>query len=235
MSPPQPSPFLLLHGAFRGGWAWRHVRPLLTSAGHDVYAPSLPGAGERVGELGRVLSLDVWVDEMVRLVEAEDLTDLVLVGHSQAGIVTTGLAARLPERIRALVHLDAGVPKPGERAIDLGPGGGGGTEPPRSLQVPPRPLVAGVDMDSITAAWVNDRLTPTPVGPSLDPVAAVPDSVPQHFFFCAGTPEEYPSTVTRARLEQQGAPFAVLDCGHDAPLTAPELVAGLLLEVVGSG
>lgn len=239
MSPERPSPFLLLHGAFRGGWAWQRVRPALTAAGHDVYAPSLPGAGERVGELGRVLSLDVWVDEMVGLVESEDLTDLVLVGHSQAGIVTTGLAARLPERIRGLVHLDAAVPKPGERAIDLGPGGGGGAEPPRSLQVAPRPLVVGepgaAGMDAETVAWVNARLTPTPVGPSLDPVPAVPASVPQEHYFCAGTPPGYPSTVTRARLESEGVTFTVLDCGHDAPLTVPGLVADLLLGAAGRG
>ena len=226
-------PFLLLHGAFRGGWAWQRVRTVLSTSGHDVYAPSLPGAGERVGELDRVQSLDVWVEEMVGLIEAEDLSDLVLVGHSQAGIVTPGIAARVPGRIRALVHLDAAVPRPGERAVDLGPQGG--AQPPRTFQVPPRPLVAGGDLDAVTAEWITDRLTPTPVGPSLDAVAAVPGGVAEHYVFCSGTPAGYPSTVTRARLEAEGRPFTEIDCGHDAPLTAPQLVADLLIEIARNG
>lgn len=235
-----PRAFLLLHGAFRGGWAWHRVRGLLSAAGHAVYAPSLPGAGERVGELGRVQSLDVWVEEMEALVVAEDLRGFVLVGHSQAGIVTTALAARVPDRIHRLVHLDAALPRPGERAIDLGPGGAEPPRtPPRTLQVPPRPLVAGelgaADMDAETVGWVNARLTPTPVGPSLDPVPAVPASVPQEHYFCSGTPPGYPSTLTRARLEAEGVGFTVLDCGHDAPLTAPGLVSELLLGAAGKG
>lgn len=232
MSATRPrAPFLLLHGAFRGGWAWQRVRPQLVAAGHDVYAPSLPGAGERVGELDRVLSLDVWVDEVAALVVAEDLHDVVLVGHSQAGIVTASLASRMPERLHSVVHLDAAVPRPGERAIDLGPGAG--AEPPRTMKVPARPLVPAGDLDEATAAWVNERLTATPVGPSLDPVPAVPAEVDQHFYFCSGTPEGYPSTVTRARLDADGVEYVVLDCGHDAPLTAPRLVGELLLEVAG--
>jgi len=226
------STFLLVHGAFRGGWAWQRVRPGLVAAGHDVHAPSLPGCGERRGEVGRVTSLDVWVDELEALVRAEDLGDVVLVGHSQGGIVTSALAARVPDRLRCLVHLDAAVPDPGERALDLGPALG--VEPPRDAVVPFRPLAAdpGLGLDEATARWVNERLSPTPVGPSLDPVPGVPDSVRQHHVFCSGTPEGYPSTVTRARLEERGSPYEVLDAGHDAPLTAPELVTDLLLRLV---
>lgn len=228
-----PSTFLLLHGAFRGGWAWDRVTPLLTAAGHEVHAPSLPGAGERVAEIGGVTHLDVWVEDVVEMVLAQGLSDVVVVGHSQAGLVTPGLAARLPDRIKALVHLDAAVPRPGERGVDLGPGGA--TAPPRDLQVPPRPLVPSDELDEATCRWVNDQLTPTPVGPSLDPVAAVPASVSQHFVFCAGTPDGYPSTVTRQRIVDEGIDHVVLDCGHDAPITAPGLVAELLLQFAASG
>ena len=226
------SPFLLVHGAFRGGWAWQRVRPALVAAGHDVHAPSLPGCGERAGEVGRVRSLDVWVDELEALVLAEDLHDVALVGHSQGGLVTTALAARLPERLRCLVHLDAAVPDPGERALDLGPETN--VEPPREAVVPFRPLSADpvAGLDAATASWVNARLTATPVGPSLDPVPAVPDGVRQHHVFCAGTPAGYPSTVTRDRLDRRGVGYEVLDAGHDAALTAPDLVADLLLRLV---
>lgn len=228
------SPFLLVHGAFRGGWAWRRLRPTLVEAGHDVYAPSLRGCGERRHELTRVTSLDVWVDELEALVVSEDLRDLVLVGHSQGGIVTSALAARLPDRLRCVVHLDAAVPDPGERALDLGPAGL--PEPPRETVVAPRPLVPGegaaTDLDAETAHWVNERLSPTPVGPSLDPVPAVPSGVPQVYVFCSGTPTGYPSTVTRARLDERAVAYRVLEAGHDAAITSPQLVADLLLDLV---
>lgn len=224
--------FVLVHGAFRGGWAWRRVRPALVAAGHDVYAPSLVGAGERVGELARVTSLDVWVDDLHDLFVAEDLTDVVLVGHSQGGIVTTALAARVPGRLRAIVHLDAALPAPGERAIDLGPPGL--EPPPRGESVAPRPPVVDEWTDAATAAWTAARLTPTPVGPSLDPVPTIPPQVPQHHWFCTGTPQGYPSWTTRRRLDEAGIGYGLLESGHDAPLCAPDLVTTLLLDVAGT-
>jgi len=226
------SVFLLVHGAFRGGWAWQRVRPHLVAAGYDVHAPSLLGAGERSSYAGQVRGLDSWVDDLAALVLAEDLRDVVLVGHSQGGLVTTALAARLPERLRCVVHLDAAVPRPGERGIDLL--GAPAVDPARDLVVPPRPLVAGDDLDERTAAWMNARLCGTPVAPSLDPVPAVPAEVLQVFAFCAGTPEGYPSRVTRDRRAAAGESDVLLECGHDAPMTAPDLVAALLLAAARS-
>lgn len=223
--------FLLVHGAFRGGWAWRRVRSGLVAAGADVRAPSLVGAGERVAELDRVTSLDVWVDDLEAYVRAEDLHDVVLVGHSQGGLVTTSLAARVPERVRALVHLDAAVPDPGETALDLLPGN---VTPPRTATVPPSPPTPDAWTSVEIVDWVAPRLTPTPVGPSLDPVPGVPDQVAQHFVFCEGTPAGYPSTVTRERCDARGVAYEVLPAGHDAPLTRPDLVVELLLRVGGA-
>ncbi|NPC97682.1 alpha/beta fold hydrolase [Nocardioides sp. zg-DK7169] len=221
------SVFVLVHGAFRGGWAWRRVRPLLVAAGYDVHAPSLLGAGERAAYVGDVRGLDSWVDDLEALVVVEDLRDVVLVGHSQGGLVTTALAARIPHRLRCVVHLDAAVPRPGERAIDLL--GAGGPVPERGAVVAPRPLEAGGDLDEESVAWMNARLCATPVAPSLDPVPAVPAQVPQVFAFCARTPDGYPSRVTQARRAAAGECDVVLDCGHDAPMSAPGLVAQLLL------
>lgn len=224
--------FLLVHGAFRGGWAWRRVRAGLQAAGAEVHTPSLAGAGERVAELDRVTSLDVWVDDLEALVHSEDLHELVVVGHSQGGLATTSLAARVPERIRALVHLDAAVPDPGERALDLLPGN---VTPPRTATVPPSWPTPDAWTAADVAEWMGPRLTPTPVGPSLDPVPGVPDRVAQHFVFCEGTPPGYPSTVTRERCDARGVPYEVLAAGHDAPLTRPDLVVDLLLGVAASG
>lgn len=224
--------FVLVHGAFRGGWGWSRVRPLLHAAGHEVHAPSLIGAGEHVGLLDRVSGLDVWVDQIAGLLEAEDLSDVVLVGHSQGGLVTTSVAARRPERIGLVVHLDAPVPLPGERAVDLA--GTPAQLPPREAIIAARPIPAGSgEYDDATAAWVSARLTPSPMAPALDPVPAMPGGIPQLFVFCTRTPPGYPSTYTQARLDAEGTPYLLLDSGHDAPIAAPQAVADLLLDVAG--
>ncbi len=215
--------FVLIHGAFRGGWAWRQVRTLLEAAGHEVYAPSLLGCGELAASADRVTGLDVWVDQVTALLEHEDLADVVLVGHSQGGMITSAVAATAPHRIAHLAYLDAGVPQPGERAVDLS--AGAAELPPRETLIPARPLEAAGDLDEATAAWASARLTPVPFAPSLDPAPAPIAAVPARFAFCAGTPVGYPSQMTRARMEAADSPYDVLDTHHDAPLTRPDLVA----------
>ncbi|MBM9459168.1 alpha/beta hydrolase [Nocardioides sp. zg-536] len=220
--------FVLVHGAFRGGWAWRRVRPLLLAAGHDVHAPSLLGSGEHAAHLGAVSGLQVWVDQVSRLLELEDLYDVVLVGHSQGGLVTTGVAAAVPERIGLLVHLDAALPLPGQRAVDLL--GAPAALPARETHVPPQPAAAAGEHDPATAAWLDARTTASPVAVALDPVVAVPPQVREMHAFCSQTPEGYPSRAVRARLDAAGTSYRLLVAGHDAPLSAPELVAELLLD-----
>lgn len=215
------STFVLVHGAFRGGWSWRRVRPRLVAAGHDVYAPTLDG---------EALGLATWVDQLVGLLETEDLLDVVLVGHSLGGVVVREVAVRVPGRLRRLVYLDAAVPDPGERAVDVAPAPpDDALLPPRDTQIPPRPLSAGGDLDEPTASWLNDRLVPTPFGPSLDPASAGEPTVPASYVFFADTPPAYPSETTRARLDVRGTPYDVVDGGHDGPLTRPDAVADLLL------
>lgn len=211
--------FVLIHGAFRGGWSWSRVRPLLAAAGHDVHAPSLLGCGELAPYADRVTGLDVWVDQVAGLLEHEDLDDVVLVGHSMGGVITTAVAAEHPKRIAQLAYLDAAVPRPGERAVDVG--GVPAELPPRDTLIPATPIEGD--------AWSSARLTPTPLAPSLDPVPEPTAEVPARYAFCSGTPDFYPSAATRSRLDADGRSYDVLDAGHDAPLTAPEAVASWLL------
>lgn len=207
--------FVLVHGAFRGGWAWDRVRPLLEAAGHQVRTPTLRATAT---------GLDEWVAQV-----ADELADdTVLVGHSQGGVVVREVAVRQAGRIQHLVYLDAAVPDPGERAVDLGPGTPAQL-PPRETVVPARPLAAGDDLDEATAAWMNERLAPVPLAPSLDPVSAAVPTAPATYVFCTGTPAAYPCGTTRARLDARATPYALIDAGHDAPLTRPDLVAEHLL------
>ena len=110
--------FVLVHGAWHGGWCWRFVRPLLEQAGHRVYAPSLTGLGERRHLARDDIDLDTHITDVVSLIEMEDLREVVLVGHSYGGMVITGAADRAHEPIARLVYLDAFVPEDGKCALD---------------------------------------------------------------------------------------------------------------------
>ena len=115
-SDPDPRPIVLVPGACLGGWAWQEVAARLRALGHDVYPVTLTGLGERVHLATREVDLETHIDDVVNLLDYEDLSDAVLVGHSYAGVVVTAVADRRPERLRAVVYLDTG-PLPGGRAI----------------------------------------------------------------------------------------------------------------------
>ena len=110
---------VIVHGAWGGSWAFRRVDRLLRAKGFDVYRPSLTGLGERV-HLGSVdVGLSTHVEDVVNAIIFEDLRDVVLVGHSYGGMVISGVADRMPDRIRRLVYLDAFVPEDGESVVGI--------------------------------------------------------------------------------------------------------------------
>src|SRR5262249_26149169 len=106
--------FVLVHGAWHGGWCWRDVVPHLTAKGHRVFTPTLTGLGERAHLLGREVNMTTHIEDVVGLLEAEELTDVVLCGHSYGGMVITGAAARAKGRLKQLVYLDSAVVEDGE-------------------------------------------------------------------------------------------------------------------------
>ena len=104
------STFVLIHGGWHGGWVWDRVAPLLEAQGHTVHTPTLTGLGERHHLAHAVSGPMVHVADIVQLIEWRDLRNVILVGHSYAGLLITGVASEIPERIRHLVYLDAFVP-----------------------------------------------------------------------------------------------------------------------------
>lgn len=111
--------FMLVHGAFHGGWCWKKVLPLLRAVGHEVFTPTLTGLGERAHLLTPTTNLQTHVQDVTAALEYEDLSGVVLVGHSYGGMVITAVAERVPERLRHLVYLDALVPGDGQTLFDL--------------------------------------------------------------------------------------------------------------------
>ena len=113
--------FVLVHGAWAGGVVWRQLAPRLRKAGHEVYAPTLTGIGERKHLLSREIDLDTHIQDVIGVVEEEDLSDIVLVGYSYGGMVISGVADRVPEKVASLVYLDAFVPENGQSLLSLLP------------------------------------------------------------------------------------------------------------------
>lgn len=117
--PAEPKTFVVVHGAWGGGWAWKRVDSLLTARGHTVYRPTLTGLGERVHLGWPEVGLSTHVRDVVNTLAYEDLHDVVLVGHSYGGMVITGVADQAPDRVRHLVYLDAYLPESGESVLSL--------------------------------------------------------------------------------------------------------------------
>lgn len=220
---------MLLHGAFRGGWAWDRVAPLLRDTGHQVTTPTLLGCGERYSDAvrGTRVRLTDWVADVATVA----VPGAVLVGHSQGGVVA--LAAAAAVGAVHVVLLDAPMPPPGGCAADVIPAevvASYGPPPAPTDWVDPVPLqedpASGVTAELV--AWANPLLTPSPAGPAYDLVPTLPGSVRRTTVFFSRTPAYFPCGYTRAAMEESGEPYALLDAGHDAPLTHPELVAAAL-------
>jgi pimeloyl-ACP methyl ester carboxylesterase len=119
MSEARSRTFVLVHGAWHGGWCWRRVADRLTAAGHRVFTPTLTGLGERKHLMCASITLDTHVQDVCNLIRFEELSDICLVGHSYAGMVVSLVAEAMEDRISSFVFLDAFVPEDGETPLDL--------------------------------------------------------------------------------------------------------------------
>ena len=159
--------FVLVHGAWHGGWCYARVAALLRARGHRVFTPTLTGQGERAHLLSGSINLSTHIEDVLGVFRCERLTDVVLAGHSYGGMVITGVADRIPERIKALAYLDAFIPATGNRCstsifrpIRSGFSTGGRD---RGLTVP-APSAAYFGVNAADAATVDALATPHPIG-----------------------------------------------------------------------
>jgi pimeloyl-ACP methyl ester carboxylesterase len=111
--------YVLVHGGFHGGWCWARVAKLLRAEGHNVYAPSLTGLGDRAHLANASVNCSTHIQDIVNIIQYEQLNDVVLVGHSYGGFIIGGVADRIPEKIGTIVYLDAIVPTDGMTMLDI--------------------------------------------------------------------------------------------------------------------
>jgi pimeloyl-ACP methyl ester carboxylesterase len=221
------------------------VVPLLEAAGHLVFAPSLTGYGDRAHLLGPEVGLDTHVDDVVGLITEEALDDVVLVGHSYAGLVISSAANRIPERIAHLVYLDAMVPQDGESAVDVLPvtrelialaeqSESGWRVPPMPEQ--PAPLGLFGVTDPADVAWLRGMLSDQPVRCLQQPVRLdnpAVRAVPRTHIHNVGAMPEGVTHRPVPPLQPNGTPAQVweLPTGHDCMITMPGELSELLLEL----
>jgi pimeloyl-ACP methyl ester carboxylesterase len=231
------STFVLVHGAWHGGWVWQRVIPSLRGAGHEVHAPTLTGVSDRAHLISPSVGLSTHVQDVVALIEAHDLDDVVLVGHSYAGQVVTGVADRVPGRLARRVYLDAFAGRDGEAAIDLLPETVAGhyresvAGPGFGWLIPVRSLgVLGVT-EQADLEWLAPRLTPHPWLTYTEPLrlGGGGDRVPAAYVECVDWMRVFQPHAERAAA--LGWPVHHLATGHEAMVTAPKELAELLLAI----
>jgi pimeloyl-ACP methyl ester carboxylesterase len=237
--------FVLVHGAWHGGWCWRRVAQVLQLDHHKAFAVTLTGLGERAHLLSPAINLDTHINDVINLIEAEELHEVTLAVHSYAGMIGTAVADRMGGRLKHLVYVDAVVPQPGESWSSTHDAA---TQQKRMVSAqaspcfsfpPPDPEVFG--LQGADHDWVQRRQTPHPGNTYQAPldfdvkrVAAVPRT----FVSCTAPAL---ATITPSRLRARDPKFwggawlpnsRVVDLatGHDPMVTEPAALAHILLE-----
>lgn len=238
MKQTKPATFVLVHGAWHGGWCWKKLTPLLRAAGHEVFVPTLTGMGERSHLINPQINLDTHIQDITNVLEYEDLHNVILVGHSYGGMVIAGVAAKAGERLAQLVYLDAFLPDNGKALQDYAPplaelvdAQGAGWRLSSAWMGTPTEMF-GVK-NSVDLAWVTPRLGDQPYKTFTQPVqlATNPDKALKHTYIhlTKGPPFE----EAAGRAKKQGFRFYELfAAGHDAMVTQPKELAKILFELV---
>jgi pimeloyl-ACP methyl ester carboxylesterase len=229
--------FVLIHGAWHGGWAWRRVADRLRARGHVAFTPTLTGLGERVHLLQPGINASLHIADVLGLVRFEQLDDFVLVGHSYGGCVVSGLAEALPNAIRSIVFLDAFIPDNGDATIDL-------VQPAvqqvirdalaRGETTVPVRDAAAFKVNEKDRAWVDALATPQPIGTMTEKLTltGARERIPKKTYIRAsGYPNvSFDKAYARVKGDRTWRTYEV-PCGHDVMIDEPDRLTEILLEV----
>lgn len=230
------STFVLVHGAWHGSWCWKRVRAALQNLGHEVFTPTLSGVGERSHLLSRNVNLETHIQDVVNLVQWEELNGVVLCGHSYGGAVISGAADRVPERIAALVYLDAFVLNHGQSVHDVLPPAQrqmqleGVEKLGEGWKVPPIPAEV-FNVNSQDAAWVNRQCTMQPLATFQQPLSLTGkiDQIRNVTFIQAAGFGGGPFAPFYQSSQARGWKTHQVACGHDVMLDRPDELTQLLV------
>ena len=230
--------FVLVHGAWHGGWCWKKVSPLLKAAGHEVYTPTLTGLGERSHLLAKEIDLELHIQDIVSVLIYEDLSDVTLIGHSYGGMVITGVADKEKKRVNHVVYLDAFLPENGKSLQDyvsikfdeMAKATGNGWQ---------IALVGGSlrglgikENDDIN--WMTPRVGPQPLKTFTQPLhlsGLFDEKLKKTYIQLTDDRPHFNDSVTRARSHGFQV-YSMLSGGHDAMITRPAALAKLFNNMV---
>ncbi len=235
--------FVFAHGSWHGGWCWRRVADRLRAQGHRAFTPSYTGMGDRAHLLSRDITIETFVQDVAEVLVTEELSEVILVGHSFGGVSISGVADRMPEKIRHLVYLDAVVlesgktafsnypPKDVEERIAASNRANGGLAVPNPKTLPPS---WGFTEGTCDYAWVTRRITPTPLRAymtALDLRAPVGNELPKTYIHC-NKPDNPVIEGSRALVKSwSGWNWIDFPGPHDSMITQPDEIVKLLLQV----
>ncbi len=232
------STYVLVHGAWHGGWCYKRVAQMLRKAGHEVYTPTLTGLGERSHLMSPAVTLETHVQDIVNVIRWEELSDVVLAGHSYGGMVITGVADKIPDKIRSLVYLDAFVPASGQAVTDFLPpellGGMRDDAKQNGAGYLMTPIPAEVfKVNQGDAAWVDRMCVKHPLACFEQKIALTGGSakVGRHTYVVAtgyGPPQPFLAVADGLKSDKNWK-VVTFPCGHDLMLDMPKETAEVLV------
>jgi pimeloyl-ACP methyl ester carboxylesterase len=229
--------FVLVHGAWHGGWCWRRVSDMLQEKGHKVLAPTLTGLGERSHLMSKDIVLDTHIADIVNVIQWEDLADICLVAHSYGGWPVSGAIEQVLDRISSVIYLDAFVPEDGQRGFDFA------SEFSRKAMMeamakgaaasgPPKAEIFQVNEKD--RAWVDSKLTPQPLGVALHPIklTGAREKVAKKIYIRAPAyPQPAFDKYYAAKKADPSWRTYEVDGGHDVMIDRPQRLVEIMLEV----
>jgi pimeloyl-ACP methyl ester carboxylesterase len=232
--------FVLVHGAWHGSWCWKRVRQGLQAQGREVFTPTLTGVAEHSHLLSPAVNLETHILDIVNLIRWEELTDIVLCGHSYGGCVISGVADRMPERIRSLVYLDAFVLEDGDNLLQHLPEMRatrlleGAKNVGEGWKVPPIPA-AVFNVNAADCEWVDRQCTLHPLATMqqrLRLTGGIPRIQNITFILATGYTEGSPFPPFYEKAKAKGWKTRTAPCGHDVMLDLPEELTTILAEAL---
>ena len=227
--------FVLVHGAWHGGWCWRRVADLLTKAGHQVFAPTLTGLGERSHLINPDINLSTHISDVVNLMQRERLSKVVLCGHSYGGFVVSGVAEKMQDAIACMVFVDAFVPENGDTMVtSVSPATRAHLDAAVSKgDTTLAPIPASVfQVNEKDRVWVDGLCVPQPLATFTEPIVltGARERISKKTFIRGkGYPSpSFDAALAKVRTNASWSAFE-LPCGHDIMVDMPEALADILL------
>ncbi|MQF86862.1 MAG: alpha/beta hydrolase [SAR202 cluster bacterium] len=229
--------YVLVHGTNAGGWCWRKVANILRAEGHQVFTPTLTGCGERSHLMSSEINLDTHIADVVNVIKWEQLSSVVLCGHSSGGWVISGVVEKIPELIKSIVYLDAFLPENGQTAFEMqspqsreavlvAKEAGEISRPPGSME--------RYNINPNDREWFESLATAQPIGTSLQPIVltgAIERVSKKTYIRATAYPHPYFQAYYDSLKNDPSWRLFELECGHIVMADKPEELTGILLEV----